>query len=145
MDRLHPGTLLSVLETAAAGDRPDLRPVVADVPVAGFTGSLAYRFETGNPAGLGTVRAKTGTLTGVSGLAGTVTSQDGAVMAFVAVADRVHVDNTLAARARLDDIAAALAGCTCSATGGPGPSAAPGATGAPTPSASPAPSTSATP
>ncbi|MGZ4480311.1 MAG: D-alanyl-D-alanine carboxypeptidase/D-alanyl-D-alanine endopeptidase, partial [Nocardioidaceae bacterium] len=145
MDRLRPGTLLSVLETAASGGRPELRPVVADVPVAGFTGSLAYRFETGDPAGLGTVRAKTGTLTGVSGLAGTVTSKDGAVMAFVAIANGVRVEDTLAARARLDDIAAALAGCTCSAAGGPTPSAGPGATGTPTPSGSPAPSASATP
>jgi serine-type D-Ala-D-Ala carboxypeptidase/endopeptidase (penicillin-binding protein 4) len=115
-DRLRPQTLLSVLETASDPDHPELRAVVADLPVAGFTGSLTYRFDTGDPAGLGMVRAKTGTLTGVHGLAGTVTTEDGAVLAFVALADRVALRQTLDARARLDEIAAALAGCACAAT-----------------------------
>jgi serine-type D-Ala-D-Ala carboxypeptidase/endopeptidase (penicillin-binding protein 4) len=115
-DRLHPQTLLSVLETASDPDHPELRAVVADLPVAGFTGSLTYRFDTGNRAGPGMVRAKTGTLTGVHGLAGTVTTEDGAVLAFVAVADRVELPQTLDARSTLDEIAAALAGCACAAT-----------------------------
>jgi D-alanyl-D-alanine carboxypeptidase/D-alanyl-D-alanine-endopeptidase (penicillin-binding protein 4) len=59
------------------------------------------------------VRAKTGTLTGVHGLAGTVTSVDGAVMRFVAITDRVRAPDQLAARIRIDEVAAALAGCTC--------------------------------
>jgi D-alanyl-D-alanine carboxypeptidase/D-alanyl-D-alanine-endopeptidase (penicillin-binding protein 4) len=115
-DRLHPDTLLAVIETASSDKHPELRPVVVDLPVAGFTGSLTYRFETGNPEGLGTVRAKTGTLTGVHGLAGTVTSADGTLMSFVAVADKVKPENTLDARAKLDEIAAALAGCSCAKT-----------------------------
>jgi D-alanyl-D-alanine carboxypeptidase/D-alanyl-D-alanine-endopeptidase (penicillin-binding protein 4) len=49
----------------------------------------------------------------VHGLAGTVTSRDGAVMAFVAVADRVKRANTLDARQDIDELAAALAGCAC--------------------------------
>jgi hypothetical protein len=35
------------------------------------------------------------------------------VLGFVTAVDRVRVDNTLFARARLDEIAAALAACTC--------------------------------
>jgi D-alanyl-D-alanine carboxypeptidase/D-alanyl-D-alanine-endopeptidase (penicillin-binding protein 4) len=112
-DRLRPETLLHVIETVAAPDHEELRPVLSSLPVAGFTGSLATRFDTGDPAGLGTVRAKTGTLTGVHGLAGTVTTVDGAVLGFVAVADRVRLPNTLAARATIDRLAAALAACTC--------------------------------
>jgi serine-type D-Ala-D-Ala carboxypeptidase/endopeptidase (penicillin-binding protein 4) len=115
-DRLRPETLLDVLATAADPDHPELRAALTGLPVAGFTGSLAYRFEARADAALGSVRAKTGTLTGVHGLAGTVTTRDGAVLGFVAVADRVKVPNTLAARDQLDRIAAALAGCTCART-----------------------------
>ena len=114
--RLRPATLLDVIELAAGRGDGALRPVVTDVPVAGFTGSLALRFDTGKPLGLGTVRAKTGTLTGVHALAGTVTSRDGAVMGFVAVADRVRLRDNLEARDLLDRIAASLAGCRCSST-----------------------------
>ena len=117
-DLISPATLLSVIATASAPEHPGLRSVVADLPVAGFTGSLAYRFQTGDRAGLGTVRAKTGTLAaaGVHGLTGTVTTRDGAVLSFVAIADRVRQVNTLPARSLLDEISAALAGCTCAAT-----------------------------
>jgi len=112
-NRLRPETLLSVLRQASSDGRPRLRSAVADLPVAGFTGSLASRFATGSPAGRGRVRAKTGTLTGVHGLAGTVTSVDGAVLRFVAIADRVRAPDQLAARVRIDEVAGALAGCNC--------------------------------
>jgi serine-type D-Ala-D-Ala carboxypeptidase/endopeptidase (penicillin-binding protein 4) len=115
-DRLRPETLLSVLQVASSEAHPPLRTAVATLPVAGFSGSLATRFDTGDPAGLGRVRAKTGTLTGVHGLAGTATSTDGAVMGFVAIADRVRVPDTEDARALIDELAAALAGCACAAT-----------------------------
>lgn len=112
-NRLPPETIIAVLRAASGEDRPELRSAVTTLPVAGFTGSLASRFDTGSPWGRGTVRAKTGTLTGVHGLAGTVTTRDGAVLAFVAVADRVKPRFTLDARAAIDQAAAALAGCDC--------------------------------
>jgi len=102
-----------MLRQASSERRPELRAAVADLPVAGFTGSLASRFSTGDAAGRGRVRAKTGTLTGVHGLAGTLTTVDGAVLRFVAIADRVRAPDQLAARIRIDEVAAALAGCTC--------------------------------
>jgi serine-type D-Ala-D-Ala carboxypeptidase/endopeptidase (penicillin-binding protein 4) len=114
-NRLSPQTLLSVVEVAAAEEHPELRTVVSGLPVAGFTGSLTYRFSTGDEEGLGRVRAKTGTLTGVHGLAGVVTDRDGTVFSFVAIADRVKVEDTLDAREQIDKIAAALAACSCSA------------------------------
>ena len=97
-----------MLQTAASPDHPDLRTVVSTLPVAGFTGSLAYRFVDDARAGLGVVRAKTGTLTGVHGLAGLVVDRAGVPLVFAAVADQVPVPKTLAARAQLDRIAAAL-------------------------------------
>jgi serine-type D-Ala-D-Ala carboxypeptidase/endopeptidase (penicillin-binding protein 4) len=114
-NRLSPQTLLSVVEVAAAEEHPELRTVVSGLPVAGFTGSLTYRFSTGEEEGLGRVRAKTGTLTGVHGLAGVVTDRDGTVFSFVAIADRVKVEDTLDARDQIDKMAAALAACSCSA------------------------------
>lgn len=117
---IAPRTLLGVL--AAAVERPDLRPVLTGLPVAGFTGSLAVRFDTGDPAGLGLVRAKTGTLTGVHGLAGTVVDAAGTPLAVVAVADRVRAPGGIGsggieqvvARQRIDELVADLAACRCS-------------------------------
>jgi serine-type D-Ala-D-Ala carboxypeptidase/endopeptidase (penicillin-binding protein 4) len=113
-DRLRPETLLAVIRTAASPDHPGLRSALAGLPVAGFTGSLATRFV--DDPGRGTVRAKTGTLTGVDGLAGTVTTRDGAVLGFVAIADRVRPGATLGAQKALDRVAGALAACDCAAT-----------------------------
>jgi D-alanyl-D-alanine carboxypeptidase/D-alanyl-D-alanine-endopeptidase (penicillin-binding protein 4) len=112
-NRLRPETLLDLITVASGPDHAALRPILTGLPVAGFSGSLAFRFQTGDDEGLGSVRAKTGTLSGVHGLAGTVTTDDGVVLGFVTAVDRVRVDNTLFARARLDEIAAALAACTC--------------------------------
>lgn len=115
-DRLMPESLLSVLALGAENEHPELRSVVTGLPVAGFNGSLAYRFQTGDKRGPGSVRAKTGTLTGVHGLAGVVTDLDGTELAFVAMTDKVKLSRTLDARAQVDEIAAALAGCACGAT-----------------------------
>lgn len=112
-NRVRADTLLSVMEVAAAAAHPSLRRVVTGLPVAGFNGSLTYRFHTGAAEGPGSVRAKTGTLTGVHGLAGVVVDRDGTELSFVAMADRVKVADTLDARAVLDEIAAALAACHC--------------------------------
>lgn len=114
-DRLTAATLLGVLGLGADPSRPELRSVVSGLPVAGFTGSLAFRFAKGPQAGKGRVRAKTGTLTGVHGLAGVTTDLDGNVLTFVLIADRVKVEDTLDARDTLDRLASALGACHCSA------------------------------
>lgn len=117
-DRLAPGTLTGVLETAAAEEHPELRAVVTGLPVAGFTGSLAARFtQTADESGRGMVRAKTGTLTGVSGLAGIVTDRGGVPLLFAFLADRIDPIDTLDARAALDGLTSALAGCRCGGAG----------------------------
>jgi D-alanyl-D-alanine carboxypeptidase/D-alanyl-D-alanine-endopeptidase (penicillin-binding protein 4) len=112
-NRLTARALVAVLSVAADPQRPDLRPVVTGLPVAGFTGSLAYRFDTAPGPGVGRVRAKTGTLTGVSALAGVATDLEGTPMVFVLAADRVRRPDTLDARQDLDNLAAALGGCRC--------------------------------
>ena len=112
-DRLDPDTITAVLELAASPEQPDLRAVLTGLPVAGFTGSLTERFTDLDDVGRGLVRAKTGTLSGVSGLAGIVTDREGRPMVFALLADRIDLVDTLGARAALDDATGALAGCRC--------------------------------
>jgi D-alanyl-D-alanine carboxypeptidase/D-alanyl-D-alanine-endopeptidase (penicillin-binding protein 4) len=115
-DRLAPTTLTAVLRLAGAADRPDLGWVAASLPVAGWSGTLANRYLSGAArVGAGDVRAKTGTLTGVSTLAGLVTTKSGRLLAFSLVADQVAPGEgaTEAAEAALDAVAAAMAGCDC--------------------------------
>ncbi|RZS79424.1 D-alanyl-D-alanine carboxypeptidase/D-alanyl-D-alanine-endopeptidase (penicillin-binding protein 4) [Motilibacter rhizosphaerae] len=113
-DAVPPRTLAAVLALALRPDRPALRPLLTGLPVAGGTGTLAARYtSTPDRAGRGSVRAKTGTLTGVSTLAGAVETRDAGVVVFAVMADRVPAPGTLAARAALDRVATALARCGC--------------------------------
>jgi serine-type D-Ala-D-Ala carboxypeptidase/endopeptidase (penicillin-binding protein 4) len=115
-NRVTLDAMLSVLRLASDEEHPELRDVVSQQSVAGFTGTLAYRFiDSGSAAGLGWVRAKTGTLSNVHGLAGTTVDRDGVAIAFVVLVDRVPLQDTLDARATLDDIAAAVSSCGCAA------------------------------
>ncbi len=105
-------TLVRVLALAASPEHPELRPVLTGLPIAGASGTLAERFAaTATRPAVGVVRAKTGTLTGVSALAGTVVDADGRQLGFAVLADRVPA--TEPARAALDRTAAALARCGC--------------------------------
>ncbi len=110
---LEPGVLVELLRLAADPARPELRPVLTGLPVAGFTGSLALRFDTGDDRARGRVRAKTGTLTGVTSLAGIALGRDGTPMVFVLMADRVARADKLTAPDALDRAAAALGACAC--------------------------------
>lgn len=110
-----PSALIAVLRLASSEEHPELRPVLAGLPVAGFTGSLTSRMGRAPQAGLGRVRAKTGTLTNVTSLAGTATGLDGQTMVFVLMADRVRKQDALPARIAMDSAAGALGACRCGA------------------------------
>ena len=112
LDRLQPAALTRLLARAGTEDR--FAPLLAGLPVAGFDGTLAKRYRTGPglPAA-GVVRAKTGTLNGVSALAGLVRTADGRLLAFDLTADAVPLGATRGAEAALDRLAAALASCGC--------------------------------
>jgi D-alanyl-D-alanine carboxypeptidase/D-alanyl-D-alanine-endopeptidase (penicillin-binding protein 4) len=113
--RATPALLAAVLALAASPAHPELRSILSGLAVAGFNGSLTTRFEDGSTrAAAGLVRAKTGTLSVVSAIAGTVVDASGRVLAFAFVADQVPAGGTLAARLGLDRLATALAGCGCS-------------------------------
>ena len=85
--------------------------VLTGLPIAAFTGTLTTRYTDATGAA-GVVRAKTGTLTGVNTLAGTVVDKDGQLLAFAFMAS--NTTNTLEAQAALDHTATALAACGCS-------------------------------
>ncbi|MGY4744216.1 D-alanyl-D-alanine carboxypeptidase/D-alanyl-D-alanine endopeptidase [Streptomyces sp. ATMOS53] len=107
-DRLTANLLTALLVKAGDPARPDLRPVLTGLPVAGFTGTLTSRYGDG---AAGVVRAKTGTLTGVNTLAGTVVDRDGRLLAFALLT--ADTTDPAAAQAALDRAATALAGCGC--------------------------------
>jgi D-alanyl-D-alanine carboxypeptidase/D-alanyl-D-alanine-endopeptidase (penicillin-binding protein 4) len=116
-DRVPAQLLGAVLAEAAAPaqgarDTQFLRPIVTGLPVAGGDGTLVDRFATGSPSasGRGVVRAKTGTLTGVSSLAGIVTDADGRLLVFALMSNGV---NPGLVRPRLDAIAAQIGRCGC--------------------------------
>jgi D-alanyl-D-alanine carboxypeptidase/D-alanyl-D-alanine-endopeptidase (penicillin-binding protein 4) len=114
LDRVQPGALTRLLAAVAGADRERLFPVLSGLPVAGFDGTLERRYRKGPglPAA-GVVRAKTGTLNGVSALAGLVRTKDGRLLAFDLTADAVPLTQTTASQTALDRLAAALASCGC--------------------------------
>ncbi len=120
-DRLTAGLLAHLLLTASQPAHPELRSILSGLPVAGFTGTLSDRFTTsedsaaaagGDPSGAaGLVRAKTGTLTGVNTLAGTVVDADDRLLVFAFMTSGTR--NPFAAEAALDRLAEAVTNCGC--------------------------------
>ena len=91
-----------------------LAPLLDTLPVAGGTGTLLPpRFADGGPhrSGAGWVRAKTGTLSVSSALAGYVLDRDGRVMTFALMSNDRPPE---ASRPALDAVATALRNCGCS-------------------------------
>jgi D-alanyl-D-alanine carboxypeptidase/D-alanyl-D-alanine-endopeptidase (penicillin-binding protein 4) len=110
LDRVSAVTLAQALQAAVRV--PALRTLLDGVPIAAATGTLAERFRAKTTrAGAGVVRAKTGTLAGVNGLAGTVVDADGRLLVFAFFTDRAA--SPARAEAALDRLAAILAGCGC--------------------------------
>lgn len=109
-DKVSAALLSRLLLQAAAPDHPALRSVVTGLPVAAFTGTLSNRY-TGQSAGAGAVRAKTGTLTGVNTLAGTVVDADGRLLVFSFMT--TGTTDALGAQRALDNLASAVANCGC--------------------------------
>jgi len=112
-NRITPLALVEVLRLAVDPSHPELNAVATALPVAGFTGSLTNRFDQPFPESRGLVRAKTGTLTNVSSLAGIAVDQDGHEMLFALMADQIAKPDETKAQRALDAAAGALGACHC--------------------------------
>ena len=124
-DLIPAGVLTAVLSVVSQAKHPELRPVLTGLPVAGFTGTLDDRFVgAATRSAAGVLRAKTGTLSSVGTLAGTVLDADGRLLGFAVLSSGFIPGAALENRAALDRLAAAVAGCGCGA--------APAATASPT-------------
>ncbi|MFI6941189.1 D-alanyl-D-alanine carboxypeptidase/D-alanyl-D-alanine-endopeptidase [Streptomyces sp. NPDC050418] len=111
-DRVTARLLTALLAKAADPARPELRSALTGLPVAGFTGTLKNRYDSDGAApGTGLVRAKTGTLTGINTLAGSVVDADGRLLLFAFTASGTTAPQS--AQATLDRLAATVANCGC--------------------------------
>lgn len=109
--QLTPDLLLGLLRLVTDPTHPELREIATGMPVAGLTGTLAERYTTTSARGL--VRAKTGSLPGVTSLAGTVVDADGRQLLFAVLADQTPGGGQPAPRAAIDGFVARLAECGC--------------------------------
>lgn len=111
-NRIPASTLADIVATALTTPDPDLSLLPPGLAVAGLTGTLADRFTSAaTRPGRGFVQAKTGTLTGVSGLAGTVLDAEGRTLVFAMIDDRARSLDQV--RATMDTVASRLATCGC--------------------------------
>jgi len=108
---LAPTLLLGLLELVTDPDEPVLREVAVGMPIGGLTGTLSDRYVL-SPA-RGFVRAKTGSLPGVTSLAGTVLGDDRRQLLFVVMADDTPGPGQWGARAAIDEFVTDLAACGC--------------------------------
>ncbi|MGW5876279.1 D-alanyl-D-alanine carboxypeptidase/D-alanyl-D-alanine endopeptidase [Nocardiopsis terrae] len=108
-NRITPRALVELVTTAA--EQPRLNATITGLPTAHSTGTLAGRYSeySSSSAAAGMVRGKTGTLNGVSTLAGTIHDQEGNVFVFALMANSPGASGP-----QLDTLAAALSQCGCS-------------------------------
>jgi D-alanyl-D-alanine carboxypeptidase/D-alanyl-D-alanine-endopeptidase (penicillin-binding protein 4) len=100
-------TLVAALALSAGPDAGELGAVARSLPAGALQGTLAHRFNE-TPAA-GNLRAKTGTLTGVTALAGLVQTAGGRELVFAILANPDQTIWTDSARQSVDRFAAGLA------------------------------------
>jgi D-alanyl-D-alanine carboxypeptidase/D-alanyl-D-alanine-endopeptidase (penicillin-binding protein 4) len=107
--------LTAVLLSGSSGKNKPFAQVLTRLSVGGYNGTLDNRFlQTTNDSAAGDVRAKTGSLTDVASLAGTVLTKDNRVLVFVVISNDAHSYGPYGTRAAIDNFVAALQKCGCS-------------------------------
>ncbi|MDN4471999.1 D-alanyl-D-alanine carboxypeptidase/D-alanyl-D-alanine endopeptidase [Demequina zhanjiangensis] len=107
-NRITPNQLVDALRAAAVSD--DTSGILDWLPVMGVEGTVADRAGTDDVVGRGL--AKTGSLTGVTALAGLIETADGRWLVFATLADGMPPGQPRP-RAAIDEFIGALAGCGC--------------------------------
>ncbi|MBV9821941.1 MAG: D-alanyl-D-alanine carboxypeptidase/D-alanyl-D-alanine-endopeptidase [Actinobacteria bacterium] len=112
-DRIPAAALAATLRATLDAGHSRLRPLLSGLSIAGWDGTLLEEDRFGGPAVVadGAVRAKTGTLSGVSAMAGLVTDADGRLLVFSFVADQAPAEGP--SRVAVDNLVAALVRCGC--------------------------------
>jgi D-alanyl-D-alanine carboxypeptidase len=114
-DLITPRALVDLVELAAGRHLPQLRSVITGLPVAGFSGTLGpgSLFGPFGKAALGTVRAKTGNLSGVATMAGVAFARDGDLLVFAFMGNGIGNKLGVEPESTLSELATDLAGCGC--------------------------------
>jgi D-alanyl-D-alanine carboxypeptidase/D-alanyl-D-alanine-endopeptidase (penicillin-binding protein 4) len=114
-DLIPPAVLAQIMSQAVSGKKPALRILLTGLPVAGVSGTLVPpRFsQPQNKAGVGWVRAKTGSIDVTYALVGYVPDVDGRILVFAFNSNGVYSDSEKGTRPALDTLAATLRGCGC--------------------------------
>ena len=107
-NRIAPAHLTGAIVAALAAE--PTADLLDWLPLGGLEGTVATRYEDTDAAGA--VRAKTGSLTGVTALAGTVQTAEGRLLAFAVLADGMPYGQDRP-RAAMDELVLALARCGC--------------------------------
>lgn len=109
--QLTPATLLDLVELVVDPAHPELRSIAAGMPVGGLTGTLGDRYLSSDARGM--VRAKTGSLSGVKGLAGTLVDAGGRQLVFVVLVKHQKETGPFGPRQAIDEFVTNLHSCGC--------------------------------
>ena len=112
-DKIPPSVMAKVLAAAVSGKPATMRNLLPGLPVGGVSGTLARpdRFnDAASAAGVGWVRAKTGSIGVTYDMAGYVPSVNNDLLVFAVTSNGV----TVKTRSALDAFATALRTCGCS-------------------------------
>jgi len=107
-NRISPAHLATTI--VASRTDPNASALVNYMALSGLEGTVTARYADTDAAGY--LRAKTGSLTGVTTLTGVVTTVDGRVLAFAAMADGMPYGQARP-KAAIDELVSALADCGC--------------------------------
>ncbi|MFD2841508.1 D-alanyl-D-alanine carboxypeptidase/D-alanyl-D-alanine-endopeptidase [Populibacterium corticicola] len=100
-----------ILNLMVSPEYPHLNTGVINLPVGYLNGTLHDRYELRNGRGL--VRAKTGSLTGVTALAGTLVTLDQRQLNFVVIADKTEPGAQWGVRRAVDAFVEKVSECGC--------------------------------